>query len=96
MAHDSKRRGAETSPKPKNRGGRPKKARTDAGLKAAIEAAGSLGALAAIAGVTTGAVSIWERVPQKAVDAISARLQLSKHRLRPDLYNEADQIITKQ
>jgi len=96
VAHDSKRPKAETSPKAKNLGGRPKKARTDQGLKDAIEAAGSLGVLAAIAGVTTGAVSIWERVPQKAVDAISARLQISKHRLRPDLYDEANQPITKQ
>lgn len=83
------------APKPKNLGGRPKKSRTDPGLVAAIAAAGSLGVLARIAGVTVGAVSIWERVPAKAVDAVAAQLQIARHTLRPDLFDAADTRITK-
>jgi len=75
----------------KNRGGRPKRERSDPGLAAAIEAAGGIGILAAIAGVTTGAVSIWRRVPKKAVAAISDRLQIPASTLRPDLYGQPPQ-----
>ena len=87
MAQDSAHRPPDSPAK--NRGGRPKKLRADAGLAAAIEAAGGIGILAAIAGVTTGAVSIWKRVPGKAVCAISDRLNIPRHTLRPDLYDPA-------
>lgn len=82
--------------KPKNRGGRPKRIRADAGLAAAIDAAGGVGILAAIAGVTTGAVSIWKRVPAKAVEKIATRLHLARHTLRPDIYDAFDQPIPKK
>ena len=95
MAQDGDNQANTTPQKPKNRGGRPKKLRTDPGLVAAIAAAGSLGGLASIVGVTTGAVSVWARVPAKAVDAISARLHIPRTTLRPDLFAADDQPITK-
>lgn len=95
MAQESERRTDQPAPKAKNVGGRPKKARTDRGLVEAIDKAGGIGNLAVIAGVTTGAVSIWHRVPEKAVDAISAQLNIPRHTLRPDLYDPAGVRITK-
>jgi len=79
----------------KKRGGRPKRERADAGLTAAIEAAGGIGILAAIVGVTTGAVSVWKRVPKKAVASISKRLNIPAHTLRPDLYGPDQQPVPK-
>lgn len=93
MAQNSKRDEAVTPSKPKNVGGRPKRARADAGLAVAIEAAGGIGILAAIVGVTTGAVSVWNRVPAKAVAKISDRLNIPRHTLRPDLYPESGDSI---
>lgn len=93
MARERKKAPPATGSEPKNVGGRPKKARADPGLGAAIDAAGSLGRVAEIAGVTVGAVSIWKRVPQKAVDAIATALHIPRHTLRPDLYDAADQRI---
>jgi len=79
----------------KNLGGRPKKVRSDPGLAHAIASARSLGALARIAGVTIGAVSLWVRVPAKAIDVISAEWEIPRHALRPDLYGSDDRPITK-
>lgn len=93
MARERKKTPPATGAKPKNLGGRPKKDRADRGLSAAIDAAGSLGRVAEIAGVTVGAVSIWKRVPQKAIDAIAAALHIPRHTLRPDLYDAKDQRI---
>lgn len=95
MAQDRRTRRTPASPDAKKRGGRPKRARADAGLAAAIEAAGGIGILAAIVGVTTGAVSVWKRVPKKAVDAISKRLNIPAHTLRPDLYGPDQQPVPK-
>lgn len=89
MAQDSTTRS--TADALKKRGGRPKRERADAGLTAAIEAAGGIGILAAIVGVTTGAVSVWKRVPKKAVASISKRLNIPAHTLRPDLYGPDQQ-----
>ena len=95
MAQDRTTRPTEAPSAAKKKGGRPKRARADAGLAAAIEAAGGIGILAAIVGVTTGAVSVWKRVPKKAVDAISKRLKIPPHTLRPDLYGPDEQPIAK-
>lgn len=95
MARAAKHRNETAPSTSKNVGGRPKRHRTDPGLVQAIETAGSVGALAEIAGVTVGAVSIWARVPQKAIASISDRLHISRHRLRPDLYDPDDHPITK-
>jgi len=93
VAQDSTTRS--TADAAKKRGGRPKRERGDAGLAAAIDAAGGIGILAAIVGVTTGAVSVWKRVPPKAVDAIASRLSIARHTLRPDLYGPDEQPIAK-
>jgi len=74
----------------KRAGGRPQRHRTDPGVLAAIAAAKSIGALAAAAGVTTGAVSVWKRVPARVVPAIADALNLAKHTLRPDLFESDD------
>lgn len=96
MARNRKTSAATADAAPtKNRGGRPKRERGDAGLAAAIDAAGGIGILAAIVGVTTGAVSVWKRVPPKAVDAIASRLPIARHTLRPDLYGPDEQPIAK-
>ncbi len=79
----------------KNRGGRPKRVRSDAGLASAIDKAGSIGRLAAITGVTVGAVSIWKQVPRKAVNPISDALGIARHVLRPDLFDPLDQPILR-
>lgn len=82
-----------SAPPRKRAGGRPLRARTDPGVLAAIDAAGSIGALAAKAGVTTGAVSVWKRVPGYLVSTVASALNLSRHQLRPDLFDRDDQPI---
>jgi hypothetical protein len=78
----------------KRSGGRPLRSRTDAGVIAAIAAAGSLGALARIAGVTSGAVSVWTHVPERVLQNVADGLSISRHALRPDLFDAQDQPIT--
>lgn len=76
--------------RPVNRGGRPKRARTDAGLLAALAAAGSLSALATRLGVSVGAISQWSRIPEKDVARVAEAYSLSRHALRPDLFDATD------
>ena len=95
MTQTAKRRRApKAAPqKPKNPGGRPQRARDDAGLRAAIEVAGSVSRLAHAAGVTVGAVSLWQRIPRKAVEPIAQALKMAPHKLRPDLFDVAGRPI---
>lgn len=77
----------------RNRGGRPKNLRSDPGLAAVIQAAGSLSALASGLGVSVGAVSQWTYVPAKDVDRIATKYGLTRHALRPDLFAADDSPI---
>lgn len=57
----------------------------DAGLKAALKAAGGVAALAAALGLTKGAVSQWRRVPAERAAAVARLSGLPVSRIRPDL-----------
>jgi len=64
----------------------------DPHLIRAIEAAGGPAALAVALGVSSQAVSQWERCPAHRVIAVEAAAggAVSRHDLRPDLYPVAD------
>ena len=61
--------------------------RRDAGLHAAIAAAGSIGRLARLLGLAQPTVSCWRRVPPHRVIRIEALTGVSRRVLRPDLYD---------
>ncbi len=61
----------------------------DQGLLLAIEGAGSIGKLARGLGISQPAVSAWTRIPADRVVAIEAFTGISRHLLRPDLYDQA-------
>jgi len=54
----------------------------------AIERAGSVKALADAAGVKPQAISQWRRIPSDRVVRISEATGMSRHELRPDLYEQ--------
>lgn len=58
----------------------------DAGLKAALEAAGGISALARKLGVAQPSISGWTRIPAERVAAVEAATGVARHILRPDLY----------
>jgi len=58
----------------------------DAGITAAIEAAGGVGALARKIGIAQPSVSNWSRVPAERVIAVEAATGVHRSVLRPDLY----------
>lgn len=58
----------------------------DAGLEAAIQAAGGVGTLARGLGISQPAVSAWSRVPAERVLAVEALTGVARAQLRPDLY----------
>lgn len=68
--------------------GRPQRNRTDAGLLAAIEAAGTMSRLAAVCGVSPGAASHWRNIPEQHVEAVAFTFSIDRHTLRPDLYDD--------
>lgn len=78
---------------PKTRG-RPIASRTDPGLAAAIQKAGGIGALAALIGVSMQAASKWTTIPPARVEAVAAALKISRHTLRPDLYQTNGRKVT--
>ena len=61
----------------------------DNALKEAIDAAGGVGALAKEIAVSRQAISQWERVPGNRVLAVEKATGVSRYRLRPDLYGDA-------
>jgi DNA-binding transcriptional regulator YdaS (Cro superfamily) len=60
----------------------------DAGLEAAIRAAGGVVALAHKLGISQPSVSNWSRVPAERVTAVEAVTGVVRAVLRPDLYAE--------
>lgn len=63
----------------------------DAGLEAAIQAAGGVGTLARGLGISQPAVSSWSRVPAERVIAVEALTGVTRATLRPDLYPDASE-----
>jgi TorA maturation chaperone TorD len=61
----------------------------DEGLQEAIEAAGGIGALARVLGISQPSVSTWQQVPPTRVLAVEAATGVSRSVLRPDLYPDA-------
>jgi len=61
----------------------------DAGLIAAIEAAGGPSALAGMIGVVPSAITQWKKVPAERAMAVASATKLSLHDLRPDLWAAA-------
>jgi len=61
----------------------------DEGLVLAIEAAGSISALARRLGISQPSVSTWTRIPANRIVAVEAVTGVSRERLRPDLFGEA-------
>jgi post-segregation antitoxin (ccd killing protein)/DNA-binding transcriptional regulator YdaS (Cro superfamily) len=62
----------------------------DAGLAAAIEAAGGTSVLARRLGITSSAISQWRQVPADRVLAVETATGVPRHRLRPDLQHSAN------
>ncbi|MGE0724622.1 MAG: molecular chaperone TorD family protein [Alphaproteobacteria bacterium] len=58
----------------------------DAGLSAAIQAAGSIGELARRLGISQPSVSNWSRIPAERVLAVEAATGVDRSLLRPDLH----------
>jgi DNA-binding transcriptional regulator YdaS (Cro superfamily) len=58
----------------------------DPGLRLAIEAAGSVTALAKLIGMSQQALSEWRRVPAHRIRQIEAATGIAREQLRPDLY----------
>jgi DNA-binding transcriptional regulator YdaS (Cro superfamily) len=56
------------------------------GLKAAINAAGSLRSLARLLGITHQAIMQWDKVPAERMLQIEEVTGVARERLRPDLY----------
>jgi DNA-binding transcriptional regulator YdaS (Cro superfamily) len=58
-------------------------------LARAVKQAGGARALGRALGISSQAVSQWERVPPERVLAVEAASGVSRHELRPDLYPPA-------
>jgi len=58
----------------------------DNGLQRAIDAAGSIGALARLLGIAQPSVSQWTRVPADRVAAVEMATKIPRAELRPDLF----------
>lgn len=52
----------------------------------AVRSATTLASLAEKLGITRGAISQWEKVPDERLDAVSEATGIPKHVLRPELY----------
>lgn len=61
----------------------------DAGLKLALEAAGSGKALAAALGISQAAVSQWTRIPVDRVVQVETITKVKREHLRPDIFKAA-------
>jgi hypothetical protein len=62
------------------------------GIQAAIEACGSVQALATRLGKLRQAVQRWERVPAEMVVTVEQATGVPRERLRPDLYRVQDNV----
>jgi TorA maturation chaperone TorD len=60
----------------------------ESGLEEAIRAAGGIGALARLIGISQPSVSNWSRIPAERVVAIEVATGIDRSILRPDLYGE--------
>ncbi|HSP24401.1 MAG TPA: molecular chaperone TorD family protein [Saliniramus sp.] len=60
----------------------------EGGLQRAIDAAGGVGALARMIGITQPSLSNWRRVPAERVVAVEAATGVPRVALRPDLYTD--------
>src|SRR3954454_14889453 len=68
----------------------------DAGLEAAIKAAGGIASLARAIGIAQPSVSAWSRIPPERVLAVEALTRVHRFILRPDLYGPSeDQVSSK-
>ena len=67
----------------------------DEGVRLAIDAAGSVAALARGLGIAQPSVSGWRRVPADRVAAVEALTGVNRDRLRPDLFALAQQSRTE-
>jgi DNA-binding transcriptional regulator YdaS (Cro superfamily) len=56
------------------------------GLQLAIQAAGSVNALAKLLGVSQQALSEWRRVPSHRILQVEHATNIPREKLRPDLY----------
>lgn len=65
-----------------------KKSSRSKGLQKAIDACGSISALAKKIGVKYQSVQQWEDVPPERVPAVSEASGVTKHELRPDLHDK--------
>jgi TorA maturation chaperone TorD len=61
----------------------------DAGLEQAINAAGGIGALARMIGISQPSLSSWNRIPAERVLTVEELTGVDRAVLRPDLYAEA-------
>ena len=61
----------------------------DAGLKEAIEAAGSQAKLARRLGLTRQTICEWDRIPAHHVVAVEIATGVPRERLRPELYRKS-------
>jgi DNA-binding transcriptional regulator YdaS (Cro superfamily) len=66
----------------------------DAGLATAIEAAGGVGRLARMLGLSQPTVSIWKRVPPHRVIEVERLTGLSRRVLRPDLFDVPEPVFS--
>ncbi|MGH6771151.1 MAG: Cro/CI family transcriptional regulator [Xanthobacteraceae bacterium] len=60
----------------------------ETGLEEAIRAAGGVGALARLVGISQPSISNWSRIPAERVLAIEVATGVDRSVLRPDLYGE--------
>ena len=62
----------------------------DDAVKSAIEAAGGVGKLAELLGISGPAISQWERIPLDRVIDVERVTGISRTKLRPDMFETAD------
>lgn len=63
-------------------------AQMDKGLAAAVRVAGNVNRLARLVGVPHQSIYKWRRIPAERVQIIAKMTGLSRHQLRPDLYEK--------
>lgn len=62
---------------------------SDAGVKAAVKAAGSLRKLGHALGISHQTIALWKRVPDKYILRVEKVTGIDREQLRPDLYRRS-------